>query len=139
MAATVTITRERDLLAINWKATPETWRAMLTHFKQQFGTQAAFDGTRKVWLLPIRHERAVQAWEKHWQASMETGSSVQPARTAHAILCLTEDAPLPLVVAAYRVLSQIHHPDHGGNHERMVEINKAYEALCQVVSKQQAT
>jgi hypothetical protein len=30
---------------------------------------------------------------------------------------------------AYRKLSAIHHPDKGGDHERMAEINTAYDML----------
>lgn len=33
-----------------------------------------------------------------------------------------------VVDAAYRELAVIHHPDRGGSHERMVEINQAREA-----------
>jgi curved DNA-binding protein CbpA len=46
------------------------------------------------------------------------------------------DAPLPIVEAVYRALSLIHHPDRGGVHERMVEINLAYEKAKKFAKKE---
>jgi hypothetical protein len=44
-------------------------------------------------------------------------------------LCITPDAPAPVVKAAYRALAQLHHPDCGGKTEMMQKINAAYELL----------
>ncbi len=44
-------------------------------------------------------------------------------------LMLVEGAPMELVQAAYRILSKLHHPDHGGDVEKMKDINVAYKAL----------
>uniref|UniRef100_A0A6M3L7V7 Putative chaperone n=1 Tax=viral metagenome TaxID=1070528 RepID=A0A6M3L7V7_9ZZZZ len=44
-------------------------------------------------------------------------------------LMLVEGAPMELIRAAYRVLSVKHHPDKGGDPERMKEINLAYKEL----------
>lgn len=43
------------------------------------------------------------------------------------VLGVDETAGAEVVLAAFRELAQIHHPDKGGNHERMAEINAAYQ------------
>jgi hypothetical protein len=43
-----------------------------------------------------------------------------------AALYLLPSAPVEVVRAAYRALAIIHHPDHGGDAERMRAINAAY-------------
>lgn len=58
----------------------------------------------------------VQAWQ-------------QPS-SHHATLYVLPNAPKEVIRAAYRALATIHHPDAGGDSERMIEINKAYAALC---------
>jgi hypothetical protein len=45
------------------------------------------------------------------------------------VLWLRPGAPPELVRAAYRALAQLHHPDRGGDHETMVAINRAFDAL----------
>ena len=40
---------------------------------------------------------------------------------------------LDMINAGYRALSRKHHPDAGGSHEKMVEVNRALEALRKVV------
>jgi DnaJ-class molecular chaperone len=66
--------------------------------------------------------------------------SDRPAATAakplsdYGILGLVDGAPWPMVEAAYRVMSKMHHPDvagHGST-ERMKGINLAYERLEKV-------
>lgn len=47
----------------------------------------------------------------------------------HATLYLLPSAPLEVVRAAHRALAALHHPDVGGNEERMVEINLAYDEI----------
>lgn len=46
-----------------------------------------------------------------------------------AILHLANDAPPELVEAAYRALVKLHHPDRGGNADRMKAINAAMDQL----------
>lgn len=48
---------------------------------------------------------------------------------AYAALYLLPSAPHEIVRAAYRALAHVHHPDSGGDHSRMVEINRAYETI----------
>ncbi len=45
------------------------------------------------------------------------------------------DAPDVVIKAAYKALSQKHHPDRGGNAEMMQKINKAYETLSDAQAK----
>lgn len=47
----------------------------------------------------------------------------------HAALYLLPGAPWPLVQAAYRALALLVHPDRGGSHQAMVDVNRAYESL----------
>lgn len=54
----------------------------------------------------------------------------QTATGYHATLYVLPNAPKEVIRAAYRALAAIHHPDVGGDSERMIEINHAYAALC---------
>lgn len=49
--------------------------------------------------------------------------------TPRAILCVTDDAPREVIVAAYRALAVLHHPDHGGSEAKMKQLNAAYNEL----------
>lgn len=55
--------------------------------------------------------------------------------TPHAVLHLTDDAPLGLVETVYRWLVKTHHPDKGGDLRRMQEINAAREAIAKAVQR----
>ncbi len=72
----------------------------------------------------------------HRQAS-DWGMSV-PAhvRDAFALLHLTPSAPPELVAAARRVLARLHHPDFGGDHLLMVDINRAADIAEQWLADQ---
>lgn len=73
-------------------------------------------------------------WGQRNQAQSQ--SRTDPLSQAYSALHLTKDAPLPVVEAVYRTLAKIHHPDLGGDVERMKEINLAYEKVKVVASKQ---
>jgi hypothetical protein len=49
----------------------------------------------------------------------------------HAVLHLLPDAPVNVIHSAYRALALEHHPDRAGAdaHQRMVQLNLAYERL----------
>lgn len=47
----------------------------------------------------------------------------------YSLLHLTPEAPDKLIVAAYKNLATIHHPDKGGDETKMQEINRAYDAI----------
>lgn len=51
-------------------------------------------------------------------------------RGPHSVLYLKSNAPREVVIAAYRALSKIHHPDRrGGDAARFKTIQKAYEEI----------
>ncbi len=56
-------------------------------------------------------------------------SSPDPESAALKILHLTDDAPPQLIKSAFLTLCKIHHPDKGGDVERMKQINLAFERL----------
>jgi DnaJ-class molecular chaperone len=43
------------------------------------------------------------------------------------VLGVTEHAPADVVKAAYRRLAAEHHPDRGGDQDKMAQLNRAYE------------
>lgn len=82
------------------------------------------------WLL----DRATWIENRGWESDrFGNKRREEPARAgssgAYAVLHLGSDAPPELVKAAYRTLARIHHPDAGGDPERMKAINNAYEEL----------
>jgi hypothetical protein len=52
-----------------------------------------------------------------------------PLKEAYARLCLTPAAPRDLVDLAFRFWAQRLHPDKGGRHEEMVELNSAVRTI----------
>lgn len=48
-------------------------------------------------------------------------------RAWHVVLDVPVDAPAAAIRDAYRELAKRHHPDNGGSHETMAEINRAFE------------
>jgi curved DNA-binding protein CbpA len=53
----------------------------------------------------------------------------EAAANPFSILCVTEDAPLEVIRAAYKALAGIYHPDHGGNEQQMADLNAAYTEI----------
>ncbi len=49
--------------------------------------------------------------------------------SAHEVLFILPDAPREVIDAAYKALARMHHPDQGGDEEKMQRINRAYEEL----------
>lgn len=95
--------------------------------------------------LRIAHDHYDEMVALEQAAGGVRSSSAPPPRPAHnAQQCLSEvrriwgeeaalgllpDAPPSVVHAVYRALALLVHPDRGGSHERMVEVNRAYELL----------
>ncbi len=48
------------------------------------------------------------------------------------VLEVDSDSSMDVIKTAYRKLSSIHHPDRGGNSEKMAEINNAYNVAFQL-------
>lgn len=93
---------------------------------------------RPEWLLDRATWIDNRGWEKRRKPQrpepdpFDAGPKRQQRRKpspARDTLHLTADAPPELIKAAYRVLARIHHPDAGGDPERMKAINAAYEEL----------
>ena len=72
-------------------------------------------------VVPEAEARPAPAWR----------DSVRRAYPHHAALDVMPGASLAVVRAAYRALALEHHPDRvgAGGHVRMIELNRAYEAL----------
>ena len=47
----------------------------------------------------------------------------------YGVLYLKKDAPWPVIVAAYKALATIHHPDRGGRLETMQKVNNAMDEI----------
>ncbi|MDB4942990.1 MAG: DnaJ domain protein [Labilithrix sp.] len=79
---------------------------------------------------------ALRAIQRHGASSMLeqafTGFAALPQSTAAPAwwdaLGVPETADAITVREAYRELARIHHPDAGGDHARMAEINRAFDA-----------
>lgn len=56
-----------------------------------------------------------------------------PAQNCWTVLSLFDSASVEQVNAAYKTLSQIRHPDRGGSHEAMTELNRAREEALAAV------
>ncbi len=100
-----------------------------------------YDPLSKVWTIyPPYAELAVALMRETFAAVVEYGedraatSPPGPIRRDDpdlAVLHLLPSAPPPLVEAAFRCLSKELHPDRGGDHETMVELNEAITRLRQ--------
>ena len=106
-----------------------------------------FDKDKKYWIihwtkLPILVKIATRLFTtvdystlpKKWQDLISEENTVnQPSqiksKNYYEILFLTPQAPEELIKAAYKILSKSYHPDHGGTHEKMSELNLAYQEL----------
>jgi hypothetical protein len=68
-------------------------------------------------------------WERFLSRSETTTRMDSPSACPYGVLHLQPEAPFEVVQAAYRALSKLHHPDAGGDAERMQQINAAYWIL----------
>jgi hypothetical protein len=75
------------------------------------------------------HAEVVRAKEK--QKERQTRATSKPEADPFAALYLLPSAPVEVVKAAYRALATLHHPDHGGDVEKMKVINAAYSEATQ--------
>ena len=94
--------------------------------EQEAGAARARDAERKR-RANAQQNRRKQARKPHQQASAD------PLATHRQILAVGVDATRDEIVAAHRRLAKAHHPDAGGNTDRMVKINLARDALLEVL------
>ncbi len=97
-----------------------------------------YDPTKKTWIITdwdcyyewLDELRSVYAVETEYEDEQpsrppQPQSPVSPFQT----LYLLPNAPPEVVKASYKALSKIHHPDVQGDAEKMVEINRAFDAI----------
>lgn len=88
----------------------------------------------------LRRERAERARqqrereEAYWRRSYSSNGGGFATRSG--IAAQDKDMALEMINAGYRTLSRKHHPDAGGSHEKMVEVNRALEALRKIIGGQ---
>jgi DnaJ-domain-containing protein 1 len=90
-------------------------------------------GARVEWIGGATYEdyESYADYEPEWTPPPPPRQKPKPkAVDPYQVLHLRETAPPELVKVAYRCLAQIHHPDRGGDEERMKAINRAYEKLA---------
>jgi hypothetical protein len=106
-----------------------------------------WDPTNRAWLVGHGYLIPTRRWAHRWFGPDELVLIEDPAhrqertpppRTAPAqddpyrVLHLLPTAPPELVKAAYRTLSKVHHPDHGGDELSMKRLNRAFEKLSRL-------
>jgi hypothetical protein len=109
-------------------------------------TMRRYDGDSRAWLVHWKQLRTLANTARRfyeavdwstlppeWQMVAAGGEATttvveepEEKENPFTVLHLTEDAPLEVIIAAYRALAQLHHPDHGGSDEAMARINDAY-------------
>lgn len=136
-----------------WWITTDTdlWADAKTDLKLNFPhhTNLRYDGDAREWTIPLymrdRLQRWASAWasRQEWNAASRQGYGGQQQRysgrsqgaqsagptSAYAVLHLLPTAPPELVTAAYRMLAQLCHPDHGGDTQMMMALNEAVATL----------
>jgi hypothetical protein len=140
----ITIRKSGDHLRLRWDA-GQHHEAVLADFKRAFGpSQRKFSGGW--WRVPTYLAFELRTWAAGYGFEIVRWED-EPARTraapqpppprprsprAEALrrLRLAEDAPDGLVAAALRWWSRELHPDHGGSHEAMVQLNAVRDVLC---------
>lgn len=84
--------------------------------------------------------RALERWggadimEQAFRGFAQLPAPMTVPRPWHEVLEVDFDAGIEECRARFRTLAQEHHPDKGGDHDRMAEINAAWEA-CQKALK----
>lgn len=82
-----------------------------------------------VWIFVHTYAVCQQNLSRKGRTPPFTNTSAADQNPHRKILYVTDSAPPEVVKAAYRALSTLHHPDHGGSTEMMQKINAAYSAL----------
>lgn len=119
-----------------WYVNPTYYSCVLTLLKAYFGStyidsvggvsEPQVSGWKEAWdvFVATDGKRAEQEQSYNHSATQKSVS-----KTVYQTLYVTEDAPKQVIVAAYRALAQLHHPDNGGDTEVMSRINAAYQEL----------
>src|SRR5579871_3798408 len=143
-----------DRLYLRWYADDSlVWHQILDSFKDWFPTHRdrSYNASTKTWSVPRYKRDRLGRWADQWfsadaqdwgdeddgdaySGSCRDRSRPQQAdlpavEAAYRVLHLLPSAPPSLVSAAYRVLAQEQHPDHGGSNEAMAAINEAVKVV----------
>jgi hypothetical protein len=103
-----------DPSARRWQPATKSWRILPA------GQLYVID-----WLAVCRDQFGADViWGK--EKRREGRTAPKPEADPFAALYLLPSAPVEVVKAAYRALATMHHPDHGGDVEKMKAINAAY-------------
>jgi hypothetical protein len=104
--------------ARRWEPHNKAWSIRSDQFLHRWLDVCAWDGDFEV------------VWEKPGQYQ-ETPRPPKASKraAAYVALHLLPSAPPELVKAAHKTLATLHHPDKGGDLERMKAINNAYDVL----------
>lgn len=77
----------------------------------------------------VHHRRQYDRGRQRKQEAPPPPPRERPQSSAHRVLYVSADAPPEVIRAAYRALSKLHHPDIGGDEEKMKEVNEAWSKL----------
>lgn len=121
-----------------WAKTPYV-KGFVTLLKDKIPKEYRYwDGEEKVWVVNYSYEvELIALCETYFDGITKYGEkryitpSIQ-SPPAYKILFLTSNAPREVVIAAYRALSKLYHPDVNkevGANEKMKGINIAFEEI----------
>ncbi len=96
-----------------------------------------YDPDTKTWTISARYvERVYHVLDQVFgEVDIEgsrTGTSDHRQRASgdpYQVLHLLPSAPDEVVTVVYRTLAKLHHPDRGGEHDAMLALNQAYDAI----------
>lgn len=110
--------------SLTWDAEAKTWIVRSPY------TEAALELAHEI------YDSMTQLYMAEPAGSAATGHTtdeclrrVRVLYREESVLFLLPGAPLAVTQAAFRALALIRHPDRGGSHAEMVELNGAYEIL----------
>jgi len=140
---TVVVRIANPRLLLRFRSTsPEEFDRFKALYRARFGAATRWSRADNAWVLPVRERAPLAAWLSLYVAADDIAwidldaasgwgrasypSATDPASQAYAALCLTPDAPLPLVELVYRwYMKNGGHPDAGGHHAQAVALNRA--------------
>ena len=74
-------------------------------------------------------EKAIRKYYPKFFGDGSSGPNACGSGSPYDVLYLKNDAPMSVVVGAYKALSKEHHPDMGGDRAVMAKINKAFDEI----------
>ena len=92
-----------------------------------------WDNNDKAWyVVKDQLDKLTHILDKYYDEVILLGFPTQDLATdAWGKLFLVQGAPIELIQAAYRIMAKKHHPDVGGDPDKMKDVNAAYKELMQ--------